>query len=214
HVAGNLEINGDFRPGGNSGTAGQILVSQGANSPPQWQTPVTQWYLWAVDFFADATNFQGWSVTGGTNAIYTCGNVFLLGGYGNCGSGCSMSKTFSNLPPHSQVMVEIFWWSLDSWDQSGSSTDYVELWIDGNYVTTALPPLPYGILASTTNANNNRKTDQSYCGGAAEIDQGPLSFMTVTNHTASTLTVQVKCMVDQPATDESCGLQAVRVYIK
>ncbi len=39
HVAGNLQIDGDFRPGGNPGTPGYILVSQGAGTVPQWQDP-------------------------------------------------------------------------------------------------------------------------------------------------------------------------------
>ena len=43
HVAGavyvqdSLRIDGDFRPGGNSGNAGQVLVSQGPGLPPVWQ---------------------------------------------------------------------------------------------------------------------------------------------------------------------------------
>ncbi|NPA34016.1 MAG: hypothetical protein GXO48_03690 [Chlorobi bacterium] len=37
-VTGNLRIDGgDFRPAGNPGTPGQVLVSQGSNTPPQWQ---------------------------------------------------------------------------------------------------------------------------------------------------------------------------------
>jgi len=36
HVAGNLRLDGAFMPGNQSGAAGNILLSQGANMPPAW----------------------------------------------------------------------------------------------------------------------------------------------------------------------------------
>ncbi len=62
HVGGNLQIDGDFRPGGNPGTAGYILVSQGAGAPPTWQSPTT-----AVPVYG--TNVQSAKLT--TVAIHT-----------------------------------------------------------------------------------------------------------------------------------------------
>ena len=37
-VAGNIQFSGALMPGGNAGTAGQVLVSQGPGVTPQWQT--------------------------------------------------------------------------------------------------------------------------------------------------------------------------------
>lgn len=37
HVGGNLRIDGDFRPGGNPGNPGEVLVSQGVNISPSWK---------------------------------------------------------------------------------------------------------------------------------------------------------------------------------
>jgi len=56
HVAGNLQIDGDFRPSGNPGTSGQILVSQGSGAPPQWQDPTA-----AVPVYG--TNIQSTKLT-------------------------------------------------------------------------------------------------------------------------------------------------------
>ncbi len=36
-VAGNIQFSGALMPGGNAGTAGQVLVSQGPGASPQWQ---------------------------------------------------------------------------------------------------------------------------------------------------------------------------------
>jgi len=36
HVAGNLRIEGAFMPGGQSGSTGNILLSQGAGTSPVW----------------------------------------------------------------------------------------------------------------------------------------------------------------------------------
>ncbi len=37
-VAGNIQFAGALMPGGTAGAAGQVLISQGAGTPPQWQS--------------------------------------------------------------------------------------------------------------------------------------------------------------------------------
>lgn len=39
-VVGNVQFTGALMPGGNAGTSGQVLVSQGAGSPPTWGSPM------------------------------------------------------------------------------------------------------------------------------------------------------------------------------
>ncbi len=41
YIQDSLRIDGDFRPGGNPGMAGQFLVSQGPGNPPTWQNLVS-----------------------------------------------------------------------------------------------------------------------------------------------------------------------------
>ncbi len=40
-IAGKLSLASDFRPGGNAGTAGQVLLSQGPGLPPKWNATST-----------------------------------------------------------------------------------------------------------------------------------------------------------------------------
>ncbi len=124
HVEGNIRFSGALMPAGNAGTTGQVLVSQGAGNAPQWQDPsaLTGFYkLLFVDAWNPSVNSNlGWSCTncsGGAPYLTTCGTVRMLGGYGMCGNGCYFEKTFTGLPAHTEVMVEVFWWSVDSWDQ-------------------------------------------------------------------------------------------------
>ncbi len=219
HVAGDayirdsLRVDGDFRPGGVSGLPGQVLVSQGSGAPPQWRTfpTLSSWYLWHVDFWGAGANdpgTQGWTGANTTN----CGGQWLLGGYGECGNGCVLSKTFTGLPPHSAVLVEIDWWSLDSWDhESGSDgIDHVVLSLDGVQVAKALPTAPYG----GSWGNDNRLTDASLCGVSQWIDQGPQTIRGVLSHSSDTLTVSFHCNVSQGSTNESCGVVMVRVWLR
>ena len=65
HVVGNFRLQGDFRPNNNPGTAGQVLISQGINTPPVWQTPT-----WAkICNTALATYVQKWTGTELCNTI-------------------------------------------------------------------------------------------------------------------------------------------------
>jgi len=121
HVVGNVQFSGALMPGGNAGTTGQVLVSQGAGNAPQWQNPsaLTGFYkLLFVDAWNSSVNSNlGWSCTGcngGSPYLTTCGSVTMLGGYNMCGNGCYFEKTFTGLPAHTEVMVEVvevFWWS-------------------------------------------------------------------------------------------------------
>ncbi len=65
HVAGNLRFDGALMPNNLPGTAGQVLVSQGAGVAPVWQTPT-----WAKICATASTNFvQKWTGTELCNTI-------------------------------------------------------------------------------------------------------------------------------------------------
>jgi hypothetical protein len=215
HVEGNIRFSGALMPGGNAGTTGQVLVSQGAGNAPQWQDPsaLTGFYkLLFVDAWNPSVNSNlGWSCSGcsgGAPYLTTCGTVRMLGGYGMCGNGCYFEKTFTGLPAHTEVMVEVFWWSVDSWDQhSGAGVDLVSLSIDGTEVSRATP---YGPYPSSTAV---RTSNASVCGNNA-VDAGPQILVGWTAHTASSVTVRVTNLADQGSTDESMGIVMVRVWVK
>jgi len=218
HVEGNIRFSGALMPAGNAGTAGQVLVSQGAGNAPQWQDPsaLTGFYkLLFVDAWNPSVNSNlGWSCTncsGGAPYLTTCGTVRMLGGYGMCGSGCYFEKTFTGLPPHTEVMVEVFWWSVDSWDQhniGSGGVDLVALSIDGTEVSRATPYGPYDSNGYV------RATNASVCGANGWIDIGPQILAGWAAHTASSVTVRVTNLATQGSTDESMGIVMVRVWVK
>ncbi|NPA33802.1 MAG: hypothetical protein GXO48_02605, partial [Chlorobi bacterium] len=221
HVAGSgyvrdsLRIDGDFRPGGNPGSPGQVLISQGTGVAPQWQTPpqFQSWYLWHVDYWwAGPTDPgpQGWTGATTTN----CGGQWLLGGYSQCGTGCVLSKTLTGLPPHSEVMVEVFWWSIDSWDQHRrDGLDTIILYLDNQKISIATPHTPYGWNNALGTSTDNRTSNNSICGNNA-IDIGPQVMVGQIAHSQVTLTVDIKNGANQPSRDESLGIQMVRIWLK
>ncbi len=54
-VEGNIQFSGALMPGGNAGTTGQVLVSQGAGNAPQWQDPSALTGFYKL-LFVDAWN--------------------------------------------------------------------------------------------------------------------------------------------------------------
>lgn len=208
-VNGNVQFSGALMPGGNPGTAGQVLTSQGANTPPIWVNPtqLSGWRLIYVDDFDDGTA-QGWSGPGA--APSTCGMWRLLGGYNNCGTGCNLTKTY-NLTgiPHSKVMVKVYWVKIDSWDQNTSAgRNYWTLSIDGNSVG--------GGAAVGSDASDSEGTN-TICGanGGSEIwvEEGPFVSVGVISHSGNSVQVNIVSNLDQAATDESLGIDAVEVWV-
>ncbi len=215
-VDGNVRFSGALMPGGNAGTTGQVLVSQGAGNAPQWHNPtaLTGFYkLLSVDAWNPSTNSNlGWSCTGcggPSPFLTTCGGVRMLGGYGMCGNGCYFEKIFTGLPSHTEVMVEVFWWSVDTWDQtSAAGVDLVAVSIDGTEVSRATPCGPY------TSETGIRTSNASVCGMVNVVDIGPQPLVGWAAHTASSVTVRVTNLANQSSTDESMGIVMVRVWVK
>ena len=204
HVNGNIRFDGALMPNGNPGTSGQVLVSKGTANSPQWES---RWYLWKVEDWANGDT-NGWSGAGG---IFNCGGQTLLGGYNNCGHNCTVSKTFSNLPPHSEVMVEVYWWSIDSWEQRPSllgNIDSLILEIDGTNVGYSYP------IATGNNNNRSSMSNVSVCGNPNALDFGPHLIVGRIQHNNSTMTIKLRCGVSAPPDNESCAFQLIKIWLK
>ncbi|MCS7297370.1 MAG: hypothetical protein RMK19_03700 [Bacteroidia bacterium] len=82
HVAGNVQIDGALMPGGQAGSVGALLYSNGSNTPPLWLSPPS-----------DASQVLG-SAASGTNFIptWTSGNGLFWRLIGN--SGTNVSNNF------------------------------------------------------------------------------------------------------------------------
>ncbi len=218
HVAGNLRLEGAFMPANNAGVAGQVLVSQGPGNPPTWKS-LSGWQLIAVDVWNPSTTSSlGWSCVGCSGPspwLSTCGlNLRMLGGYNICGSGCYFEKTFTDIPAHSEVMVEVLYFSVDSWDQVATNPDgcscgidHVRVSLDGTEQVRCYPPA-YG----TT--NGVRHSNVSVCGATNWLDFGPFRCVAYAAHTSNSLTVRVTSGLNQGPSDESLGIIAVKVSIR
>ncbi|MEN3039948.1 MAG: hypothetical protein ABDH66_00195 [Bacteroidia bacterium] len=206
-VGGNIHLTGDLRPAGDPGSASQIFYSRGPNQPPAWGAK--PFMLWEVDIWGpDRQGTQGWSGANVTN----CGGQYMLGGYGQCGSNCVLSKTYAGLPSHSEVMVEVFYFAVDSWDQHnlGGGADHMKLELDGVVVARG---------TSTQNQTSNYDpnivgTNSSFCGATDWIDQGPIRVAARVAHTGTNLQVRIISQLSQASIDESLGVVAVRVWIR
>lgn len=206
HIQGNFRLDGDFRPGGNPGMPGQVLVSQGAGAPPAWQNLPSGWRCHIVETWTLTGGANGWSGAG----VTTCSpDVVLLGGYNQCGAGCVLSKTFTGLPPHSQVLVEVAWWAIDSLNQRAGNIDRITLRLDGYLVAQGIPT-----TLSTSAVPLVVVSDASFCGVNSLLDRGPFWLVGRRNHSDANLTVTVENLSNVPANRGSIGLTMVRIWLR
>ena len=73
-VVGNLRVTGAIMPGGNAGTAGQVLTSNGSSSAPTWQSMATsgggKFFIVPTNNTRATSSFTGrggWDLTAGTS---------------------------------------------------------------------------------------------------------------------------------------------------
>ena len=130
----------------------------------------------------------------------------MYGGQG-CGSGCALEKTFTNLPPHSEVFVEVYVVTLDSWDQDGSyGRDHVAVEIDG---TT------HGkFYAGSLNPANQ---GSGVCAIYGHRDSGPYVCVAYAPHVNSSITIKVRANVSEDSggySDEYLGIVAAKLYLR
>jgi len=153
------------------------------------------WQLVYVDSFDDGTT-QGWSGAGTS----TCREAKLLGGYNKCGSGCVLTKTYDLTGiPHSEVMVKVSWWAIDSWDENSGDRMYIEL-----------DDVALGGGAAKYAENQASGT---VCGGEWG-EYGPFYTVVKTAHSANSLKVDIVAALNQAANDESLGVDSVEVWVK
>ena len=96
-----------------------LMLQSASASPPPPASP--GWTLIADDTYE--AGFAGWPA-----ARYTCGSFgTLLGRYG---SGGWVEKTYSGLPSHTKVRVQLFIAYIDSWDGG----EFANLYIDTQLV--------------------------------------------------------------------------------
>ncbi|MCA9601776.1 MAG: hypothetical protein KC417_07125, partial [Myxococcales bacterium] len=153
------------------------------------------WTRIGFDSFDDGTA-PGWSDSRvDTNS--TCASVYspMLGGYNRFGSGASSTKSYSTLGiVHTQARVLLDYYVIDSWDGESARVS-----VDGT--------LLYNV------AYNQNAAPKQVCGGAWNDHGARPVDLTVAN-TGATVQVSATSTLNQGATDESFGVDNVRVWIK
>jgi len=153
--------------------------------------PPHSWALISQDVFPGAS---GWETTfGGTTT--SCGSFGeMLGGAGVAGGNEYAQKTFSALPSHTYLLVQLEFFAIDSWDW-----EYAYVYVDGIEVWRKSFIYDQGTQQCGTNHENyqEQKVD-------VEI--------TVVHNSENAL-VKVTADLDEPTSNEAWGIQNVRLSI-
>lgn len=103
HIVGNLRFDGALMPAGNAGTTGQVLVSQGAGTPPVWQSLgnlISNYKVSATRTLINSTSFI--QITGLTQTVVLTSNAqVMISTYGSL-------ETTSTLNGGSGTIVQVF----------------------------------------------------------------------------------------------------------
>ncbi len=137
------------------------------------------------------------------------------GGPGVCGDGCFFEKTYTNLPLHEKIYIEVFYFTIDSWDQNDVyGRDFLRILIDGTSVCRCYPYAFGDNGPGYGGVPGGVWTDLSLCGHGIMMDLGPYVCPGFIFHTASSVTVRIQSGLDQFPLDESLGVVAVKVYLQ
>ena len=122
----------------------------------------------------------------------------MLGGYKVLGSGAYVEKTFDLIgaPAHGLVRVEFEFFFIDSWDSGEEARMYVD-----------------SELAWSSASDFHHHGGQNYCGWSIFDDKPAVSVSADVLSSASNVTVRFTTTLDQDPTDESWGIQNVRVLV-
>jgi len=156
---------------------------------------VRQWALHSLEDFEEIGDVDGWSHSN----ITQCGGHRILGGY--CvehGKG-EVSKTFTNLPAHSQIRVSAKYMFIDSWD---GETGFMKL--DNNIVWSE----------NYNHAQGNPSHGINICGNETPERKFGRSVDVTVPHTQTEITVVFGATTDEHPCDESFGIDSVMVFVR
>ncbi len=150
--------------------------------------------LWAREDFNVAAQVTGWT----NNTVTTCQNVSMLGGY-NTFAGGAIAKQYTNLPAHTEVIVRMKYYAIDTWD---GEMAYVDFGTTGPWWR-----------CWRANPNVGLGAGVNVCGGAT-ADTGIFDVLCHGGHNSASLWVRVGSTLDQAGTDESWGIDDVEIWLR
>ncbi|KAL4482616.1 hypothetical protein ABPG73_021276 [Tetrahymena malaccensis] len=122
-----------------------------------------------------------------------CKGVFYIGGYMLAASNASFKRTFTGLPPHSQIRVGFTFVAIDDWE-----SEYIYINYDGNQASSFIV--------------NMSDTVDDLCGLAGFLE---LVFQVdkTAIHTAPTLNLEIHSVLSKDSSQKSYGLRNLFVII-
>jgi len=156
---------------------------------------VKQWSLHSFEDFDENQEVNGWS----HGQITECAGHHILGGHCVETSKGQVSKTFGNLPPHSQIRINAKYMFIDSWD---GESGYLK--VDNNLVWTE----------SYNHAEGDTKHGINLCGNETPERKFGRSIDVTVPHSAESITLVFGATTDEHPCDESFGVDSVMVFIR
>jgi hypothetical protein len=149
------------------------------------------------------TGASGWSTTNNTT---TCGDFgTILGGYGEI-AGTTNEKTFNlNSVSHSEVRVTLDYLTVDSWDGEEAFVT-----VDGSKVFTN----NHCFCSQDCQNNGGTCGGRQQCGNTSHKHDRLFPVDETVSHSSGSVTIGGGSTLDQPATDESWGMDDVEVFVR
>eukprot|EP01043_Picozoa_sp_COSAG02_P061252 COSAG02_NODE_8192_length_2667_cov_3.421729_1_plen_854_part_10 len=153
-------------------------------------TTPSPWTEFLTESFAES-NLQSWEASGDQElSTTTCGTFGeILGGLGVLGSGVYISKTYTGLPAHTALSVELGFVQIDTWDD-----EVALVYVDS-------------ILRWSRTLNDESGAQE--CGAQAAYLDKIVPAEVVVAHTTDTVLVQVQTSLDQDANNEAWGISGL-----
>ena len=166
---------------------GNILYDLETNTLSGFTTETADWILSSY-------------VTAGVK-FYNCGGNYILGGYNVLGgaTGQYIQRTYSSLPTHNQIYLQMRFYQIDSWDQLVNGPDYFSISIDGTSFTGWSLSFEY-------------PGAYSLCGDPnLGFEDFVFTISLAYPHSASSLTLRMITGTNQLSSDESFGFRDIKI---
>jgi len=155
---------------------------------------VRQWGLVSLEDFEEV-GVAGWN----HGEVTECAGRHILGGHCVEKAVPELTKTFENLPPHTQIRVTAKYYFIDSWDgESGFlKADGRTVWLD-----------------TYNHADGDLKHGINLCGNATPERKFGTPIDVMIPHTGSSVTLSFGATTDEHSCDESFGIDSVMIFTR
>jgi hypothetical protein len=154
---------------------------------------VKQWALHSLEDFEEV-GVDGWSHA----EVTECGGHRILGGHCVQSGKGELTKTFTDLPPHSQIRINAKYMFIDSWD---GETGYLKA--DNNMV-----------WAESYNHADGATQGINICGNETPEKKFGRTIDLTVPHTQNSITLTFGATTDEHPCDESFGIDSVMIFTR